>query len=294
MDKNSDLLDRIQAQYADLRKSEKVVADYLRRHSTDKLQQSITEFAKTLGVSDATVSRFSRALGYSGYPDLKLALAEASGSVDRNSVVNIPSELDRNDPLITLSAKLSVLLSNSILGTQKLLDEQLLEQCVGDLRSCDQVVLIGVGGAAAICMEAAHLFTKAGVDAKSYDDGYNQIVAAANISKNSLMIGISHTGTTADVGNALTLARKNWASTIAITSDPHSLVGKSAARTLLTWNSNTPSVPLYGDFLEGRMSQLFLINMLYVGLIFGSDDIHTQKLKATAEALEAYYRHDRG
>lgn len=294
MDKNSDLLDRIQAQYADLRKSEKVVADYLRRHSTDKLQQSITEFAKTLGVSDATVSRFSRALGYSGYPDLKLALAEASGSVDRNSVVNIPSELDRNDPLITLSAKLSVLLSNSILGTQKLLDEQLLEQCVGDLRSCDQVVLIGVGGAAAICMEAAHLFTKAGVDAKSYDDGYNQIVAAANMSKNSLMIGISHTGTTADVGNALTLARKNWASTIAITSDPHSLVGKSAARTLLTWNSNTPSVPLYGDFLEGRMSQLFLINMLYVGLIFGSDDIHTQKLKATAEALEAYYRHDRG
>jgi RpiR family carbohydrate utilization transcriptional regulator len=294
LDKNSDLLDRIQAQYADLRKSEKVVADYLRRHSTDKLQQSITEFAKTLGVSDATVSRFSRALGYSGYPDLKLALAEASGSVDRNSVVNIPSELDRNDPLITLSAKLSVLLSNSILGTQKLLDEQLLEQCVGDLRSCDQVVLIGVGGAAAICMEAAHLFTKAGVDAKSYDDGYNQIVAAANISKNSLMIGISHTGTTADVGNALTLARKNWASTIAITSDPHSLVGKSAARTLLTWNSNTPSVPLYGDFLEGRMSQLFLINMLYVGLIFGSDDSHTQKLKATAEALEAYYRHDRG
>jgi len=294
LDKNSDLLDRIQAQYADLRKSEKVVADYLRRHSTDKLQQSITEFAKTLGVSDATVSRFSRALGYSGYPDLKLALAEASGGVDRNSVVNIPSELDRNDPLITLSAKLSVLLSNSILGTQKLLDEQLLEQCVGDLRTCDQVVLIGVGGASAICMEAAHLFTKAGVDAKSYDDGYNQIVAAANMSKNSLMIGISHTGTTADVGNALTLARKNWASTIAITSDPHSLVGKSAARTLLTWNSNTPSVPLYGDFLEGRMSQLFLINMLYVGLIFGSDDIHTQKLKATAEALEAYYRHDRG
>jgi RpiR family carbohydrate utilization transcriptional regulator len=294
LDKNSDLLDRIQAQYADLRKSEKVVADYLRRHSTDKLQQSITEFAKTLGVSDATVSRFSRALGYSGYPDLKLALAEASGSVDRNSVVNIPSELDRNDPLITLSAKLSVLLSNSILGTQKLLDEQLLEQCVGDLRSCDQVVLIGVGGAAAICMEAAHLFTKAGVDAKSYDDGYNQIVAAANMSKNSLMIGISHTGTTADVGNALTLARKNGASTIAITSEPHSLVGKSAARTLLTWNSNTPSVPLYGDFLEGRMSQLFLINMLYVGLIFGSDDSHTQKLKATAEALEAYYRHDRG
>jgi len=294
LDKNSDLLDRIQAQYADLRKSEKVVADYLRRHSTDKLQQSITEFAKTLGVSDATVSRFSRALGYSGYPDLKLALAEASGSVDRNSVVNIPSELDRNDPLITLSAKLSVLLSNSILGTQKLLDEQLLEQCVGELRSCDQVVLIGVGGAAAICMEAAHLFTKAGVDAKSYDDGYNQIVAAANISKNSLMIGISHTGTTADVGNALTLARKNGASTIAITSEPHYLVGKSAARTLLTWNSNTPSVPLYGDFLEGRMSQLFLINMLYVGLIFGSDDSHTQKLKATAEALEAYYRHDLG
>lgn len=284
----NDLIQRLQERYALLRKSERIVADYLREHAGTRMNYSITEFAQVLGVSEATISRVSRALGYSGYPDLKLSLAE--GAATRRDFVNIPQEIDASDTLIATSAKLANLMAMSIQGTQRLLDAPRLDTCVAAIRDARRVVLVGVGGAAAICDEAAHLLIKAGVDAISYSDAYTQIIAATNVTDDCVVIGISHTGTTEAVGNALSLAAKNGAATIAITSDPASPVAVAADTVLTTWNSSTPSVPLHGDFLEGRISQLYLIDLLYIGLLFGEGDAHARHLQVTADALERYYR----
>ena len=283
-----DLLRRVQDRYGKLRPSEQIVADYLRTHAHQRLSHSITELAQILGLSEATISRVSRALGYSGFSDLKLSLAE--GAVNRTRLVNIPTELDPHDSLIATSAKLANLLAASIQSTQASLDTDKLERCLQAIRSARKIVLAGCGGAAAICDEAAHLFMKAGLDAASYSDGYTQIVAAANLSADCLMIGISHTGTTQNVANALRLARENGAMTIAISSDAGSVVARAAEVTLTTASSATPPVPLYGDFLEGRISQLFLIDILYLGLLFEDGSRSPQHLSATADALERYFR----
>ena len=103
------------------------------------------------------------------------------------------------------------------------------------------------------------------------------------------MIGISHTGTTQNVANALRLARESGAKTIAITSDAMSDVSLAAEITLITGSSTTPSVPLYGDFLEGRISQLFLIDVLYLGLLFKDGNTGAQHLATTTDALERYF-----
>lgn len=285
---SGDIVQRIQERYATLRKSERIVADYLRDHAGTRLSLSITELAQTLGLSEATISRVSRALGYSGFPDLKMSLAE--GAVTRASFANIPAEIDQTDTLIGTSAKLANLLATAIQGTQRMLDTERIDRCIRAIRDARKVVLVGVGGAAAICDEAAHLFMKAGLDAVACSDHYTQVVLAANLGPDCVMIGISHTGTTTGIASALRLARDNGAMTIAMTSDPASPVARAAATTLVTWNSSTPSVPLYGDFLEGRISQIYLVDLLYIGLLFEEGGDRSAKLKHTAQALERHYQ----
>jgi RpiR family carbohydrate utilization transcriptional regulator len=284
----TDLVQRVQERYGQLRPSERIVADYLREHAGRRLDLSITELAQVLGLSEATISRVSRALGYAGFSDLKLSLAE--GAVGRSQITKIPAELVPSDDILTTSATLSVLLSASIQGTQRMLNAESLNAAVDALRQAQKVVLAGVGGAAAICDEAVHIFMKAGLDATSYSDGYSQVVAAANLSPDCLMIGISHTGTTNPVAQALTLARRNGATTIAITSDSRSIVAKAAEIVLTTWTSATPSVPLHGDYLEGRVSQMFLIDLLYLGLLFEKGAKRVDHLRITADALAQYFR----
>ena len=102
------------------------------------------------------------------------------------------------------------------------------------------------------------------------------------------MVGISHTGQTETVAAALTLARSKGSKTIAITSNPNSDVAKAAEIQLITWHHGTPQ-PLYGDFLEGRICQLYLVELLYLGLLFQNGQKPREGLKATGMALERFY-----
>jgi RpiR family carbohydrate utilization transcriptional regulator len=285
---DGDLLTRIQERYGSLRKSERIVADHLRAHPGQRLDSSITEFSRRLGVSEATISRVSRALGYEGFQDMKLSLAEEM--YGHSAFANIPTELDENDTLITTGRKLANTLAASLQETHKLLDGERIQKVVDAIEKAEKLVFVGVGGAAAICDEAVHLFLKAGIDASSYGDGYTQTIAAATMSPSRIMIGVSHTGRTQTVANALELARRKGSFTVAITSDPEAEVARAAEVVLVTSHHDRPPVALHGDFLEGRICQLFLIDLLYLGLLFRSREGARKQLKATTRALERYYQ----
>ncbi len=282
----SDLLQRIQTHYGELRPAERIVADYLRNNAGTRIDSSITEFARNLGISEATVSRVSRALGYNGFPNLKLSVAQESARSTKYD--NLPTGLNETDTMITLSEKLSFTLMSSLRETHRMLDEDRLEKAANAVREASLTVFVGVGGAASVCDEAVHLLLKAGIDAMSYRDGYTQIAAAATMNPTRTMIGISHTGQTETVVSALSLARSKGSKTIAITSDPNSPVAKAAEIQLITWH-NSIEQPLYGDFLEGRICQLFLVELIYLGVLFRSGDKARDSLKATGRALERYY-----
>lgn len=285
--RRGNLLERIQERYGSLRKSERIVADFLRENAGQRLDSSITELGRNLGVSEATISRVSRALGYEGFPDLKLSVAE--GSRPKSSYANIPVEIDESDSLIRTSGKLVALLVAGLQGTQRMLDAHRLEQAVEALHHARKIVFVGVGGGAAICDEAAHMFLKAGFDTASYSDSYTQTIVAAQLKPGDAMVGISHTGTTATVADAMLLARKKGATTIAITSNAQSDVANAGSVCLTTWGSSQQVVPLHGDFLEGRLSQLFLVDLLYVGVLFRAGGTTAENLQLTGAALEEHY-----
>lgn len=282
------ILHRIQERYSELRKSEKQVADYLRAHEAERLDMSITELSNTLDLSEATISRFTRALGYKGFADMKLALA--SESTPQNSVANLPAAMEEGDSLVEISHKLLSALSKTMSDTQKHLVYSDVQTVVRNMIDAQTVVFFGVGGAVSVCEEAVHLLLKAGIQATCHRDAYTQQVVAATITEKTMVIGISHTGTTSDVAKALEISRKRGAKTVAITSTPDSLVGRAAALTLSTWRQETPQIPLYGDFLEGRMCQLYIVYLLYIGVLFQSDGVAQEHLKATAESLSKHYQ----
>ena len=287
MKPDASIIERIHDRYDRLRKSEKLVADYILKHPHRRLHMSITELAVTLGVSEATVSRFTRALGYTGYPEMKLAMASETGAAHR--YINIPSAMKETDSLIEISRKLHGALNSGIGGTRENIDFADIQQSVSHVLHARQVVFFGVGGAAAVCDEAAHLLLKSGIQATSYRDGYTQLVQATTVNENCTVFGISHTGTTGTVRRALVLAKQRGAKTIAITGNAQSDVAQAADCSLVTWKSDALDVPLYGDFLEGRVCQLYIIYLIYLGVLFQSSGTAQACLDATAKSLKEHY-----
>lgn len=281
-----DLPQRLQRNYPTLRKSERKVADYLRANSGVRLDFSITDFARKLAVSEATISRFCRAIGYSGFQDLKLSVAQVSRP--SNEFKNIPTDIDEKDSFPAICQKMAGALSQGIMNTEFGLDPDCVEDAVLRISKAKRIVIVGVGGAAAVAVEANHLFMKAGLNSAVYNDGYMQMAAASLATPDHVIIGISHTGATLSIASALQVASEKGATTIAITSELGSPVYNNAKIRLLT-APNDADTPLYGDFLEARVSQLYIVDLLYLGLLFTLGDKVKESLKESTRLLERYY-----
>jgi DNA-binding MurR/RpiR family transcriptional regulator len=74
MEAETNILDRIRAEYESLPKSHKKIADFIVSRFQDVIFFSISEFATALGTSEAGIFRFAQYFGFSGYPDLKKEL----------------------------------------------------------------------------------------------------------------------------------------------------------------------------------------------------------------------------
>ena len=86
------ILHKIRFSFDSMGPAEKRIADYLLSHSGELVDISITELAQRCDCGDATVVRFSRRLGLSGYQELKLQIA-----VEMNASSSISSELKKTD-----------------------------------------------------------------------------------------------------------------------------------------------------------------------------------------------------
>ena len=62
--------------YNNLTKAEKQIAEYICENSKKVIMMTSLELGKELNVSDATVLRFSKKIGFSKYNELKEYLAE--------------------------------------------------------------------------------------------------------------------------------------------------------------------------------------------------------------------------
>ena len=72
----TDIIERIAARYANLTKSERRVADYLRQNRDEVAFLSAGEIARRLDLSEATMVRFARNLGFDNYPAMRAMLQE--------------------------------------------------------------------------------------------------------------------------------------------------------------------------------------------------------------------------
>ena len=88
---------------ANLTKTQKMIAKYILDHSADACFMTSTEIALKLGVSESSVIRFSRSLGYSGFMDFQKALRKDY----QDKVLSISSSITVPSQRIAKRAKLN-------------------------------------------------------------------------------------------------------------------------------------------------------------------------------------------
>lgn len=253
---NNTLLN-IKVLYEKMSASEKKVADFLMKTPEAMPAFTISQLAQSCDVSEATIVRFTKRIGFPGYQQLRIAFAqEASSPINEN--------ITPDDSPYDVFSKISNDIYCSLEKTKDALDPKEIQKACDMIINAKDILLFGLGNSAAIAQDASHKLFRIGLNAHFYTDNHMQIIAASHTNEDSLVIGISHSGRTRDIVNSLTLAKEHGAKTIAITNFEKSPICK-VSDAILNTASNETNYRLLG--LSSRLAQLAIIDAIYSYLV---------------------------
>lgn len=267
---------QIRMLYDKMGKAEKRIAQWILQNPGGLLPLSITELAEQCGCGEATIVRFARRLGFSGYQDLKISLAQEEGKTELNT------EIQKTDSCMDILKKVSEDIYCALEMTQSAISSEALEQAVAALLSAKRIAVYGLGNSASIAQDLQHKFLRAGFDISVYSDNHMQAISAAHLQKGDAAIGISHSGSSKDIVDALRIAQEAGAVTIAITNQGKSPILKHSDIVLCTASSET-SYSILG--LNSRIAQLAIVNTLYYCAVCRRDAEARLAIEQTERAL---------
>ena len=255
------VLDRIRKTYASLRPSEQRVADYVLNHPETCTQQTISELADQVQVSQPTVVRFVQALGLGGFRNFKYCLLrDRSQGTEREAYFDHLGGFDLKpwDQLEDLPLK-EVRVSGGLLeAALKSLSPQELDRAVRMLATARTIDIYGVENS---CTPAGDLLTKLtylGLCCRMNTDAYLQQIGAAHLGVADVAVAFSHSGCSMDTVKALKLAQKAGAGTIAITSRKNPLLARYADVCLCTGGEEAV---IYGTAIFSRIPDLAVVDL---------------------------------
>ena len=266
------LLLKIKSTYEKMSKQEKKVADYLFENSSDIKPLTITDLANKIGVSQATIVRFVKRIGCTGYPQFRIMLA----SQDKYLIVN--ESINETDSFIEMYSKISDDVLSSLIKTKNNLTNELLEKAYELIVNADKIVIMGVGSSYIMGLDLYHKLLRAGFNVTMSLDSHFGVIASCLLTEKSLLITLSHSGYSKDVYDTVTVAKEKHAKIMAITSNPKSPIGKSGDVVLVT-SSNEISYRVLG--LTSRYSELLIIDTLYSYIV-----THLEGVKETIRDIE--------
>src|SRR5512138_2040143 len=139
----------ISEHYNQLTKSEKQIADYLRKNQEESAFLSVGELAEKLDLSEATLVRFARSLGFDSYPAMRELLQENF----RRRVTHSARLRSRLDELREAGDIFERLVASEIdYLTQSLesVDRDALHRAIDLLRTRNRIFIFGLGPSASL------------------------------------------------------------------------------------------------------------------------------------------------
>lgn len=267
----------IKVLYNDMGKAEKKIADWILEHPNQLLPLSIVELAEKCQCSEATIVRFSKRLGFSGYQELKISLAKETNT----NIVN--AHMTKDDTAFEIYEKVCDDIYYSLESTKKSIDPETLQKASETIMSANKIIIMGLGNSAAVALDASHKLLRIGCNAYAYTDNHMQVIAASHLKKGDVAIGISHSGSSKDIIEAMQIARERGAVTMCITNKGKSPIQKHSDLVLHTASEETKYNILA---LTSRIAQLSIIDTLYYHIVYQQSDKAFQSIDDTEQSLK--------
>jgi len=250
----------IQARSGDLAASEAKVVDLLLADPLFVGASTTAQVAARAGVSPPTVIRAARALGFSGFAELKMEIARARGTARFFAPPEVLSADATSASVLQTSIRAGTDALTSLGGAIELSS---LDKAVRLIRRAQQVFAFGAGPSATVAADAVFRLRAVGVTTIGISDHLSAMIAARLLGAKDVVIAVSSTGRTSSTLAVADAASSAGASLIAVTNQYDTPLATLADVALVVGGAPLPAQMAAAG---SRLAQLVVLDALVATL----------------------------
>jgi DNA-binding MurR/RpiR family transcriptional regulator len=246
---------RISTRYPHYTKADQAIADLTIDHPQTVVGLSSRELGRRCGVSEASVVRFAKKLGYSGLLEFKEALRQELMTSQTLASASLPPD---NSPAAVIS-QVAAICSQALQNLLVILDVNELARAAKAIAAADCLHIFSLGGSMRVAQHAALKLMRMGYLTVVYAEPYTQSAQASLVETGAVALGLSFTGSTKAVVDALAVAKEAGATTICLTNFAATPITQIADIKLIT---GAPGGILAANSASARVAQFAVLDAI--------------------------------
>lgn len=272
------MLNRVSKSLPSLSLAEQRVAKWVLDNPHQVISSTLADIACATKVSEPTVVRFCRSVGSNGYRDFKVRLAQHLAATDHM----VHADVSADDDATRIITKVIGRSVQELIHVQQRLNPTTLEAVADALLRARRLDFYGVGASGFVVSDAQNKFFRLGVPCCAYSDTPTILQAAAIADENYAVIVVSKTGDSSAIIKAATIARKNGATVIAVTSPLSPLAAAADLTLLIDVDEDTGTYTP----MSSRLAQLAVLDVVQVAFALRLGDSGMAKLERSKNVLQ--------
>ena len=276
------ILQYIKQNFESFTDREKSIAEYLLSNKKSIISMSAKEIGDITNTSAPTVVRFSKKIGFDSLNEMKLQLSINLQNDDNSDFEYLHSDLSTKNIIRGVKSSIDAIMNQ----TMGVLKEEELEKAIELLNNAKNVYIFSVGSSSLVGMDFYYKLSRINVRCIAHSDTHLQMTASALMEKGDVAIAISYSGETKEVLKCAYNAKNEGIPVISITR-------ASISNTLADMSDIVLRVPfveksLREGAMSSRISQLAVIDMLFLGMARNNLKGIEEKLRVTRTAVEDF------
>ena len=231
---------------------EKRIADAILEDPVQVTNSTLAHLAVRAGVSEGSVINFAGRMGVGGFSALKIALAR-----ETHTGFSFGGVTEKDTPQAAFR-KTAGNTADAIRRTVQAIQKKSLEQAAA-LASARRIDIFGAGDSALIAQDAYFHFMRAGLPAYAITDYLTYSIDAAQLDEGCAALAVSHSGQTAEIVDAMELAKRRGAATICVTSYGDSRLAGLCQVALVTASSEAER---HQEAVAARLTHMLVLDAL--------------------------------
>ena len=279
------VLNTIRTHYGSMTQVQKRIAAFIISTPEFVVKGSISDLARATNVkSEASIVRFYRTMGFDGYKDFKIQLAqELVGQIFYRS----SEDIKITDSIAEIKRKIFSGAVSCATECMHQNDVDVYEKAADLILNARGVILLGYGAASAIAHYAHFRLLELGINAHFSPDPHMNAPILAHPTPGDLIICFSESGKTLDLVRPLQQIPPNTCKILSITNSEDSPLATLSDSVIAT-HTDTDGVTYLTDAMNTRTVQTIVVDTLFsVVSIKGGRDAQDRLLK-TRQAFYDY------